>query len=138
MKTLKQLRNNYPKDLISRGAENIDMGTNVCINHYCHFSAQHGSRITIGDNVNIGPFVVMHTADHIFADRNKLIMKQGHVVGDIEIGSDVWIGARATILRGSVIPTGCVIGACSLVTRHDELKEYGVYAGNPLRLIKMR
>lgn len=36
---------------------------------------------------------------------------------EIIIGNNVWIGCRALILKGSVIPDGCVIAANSLVSK---------------------
>ena len=57
--------------------------------------------------------------------------------GGIIIEDDVWIGANTVILDGAVIRKGVVVGAVSVV-RDQELMPYGVYAGNPLKLIKMR
>lgn len=52
------------------------------------------------------------------------------------IGSDVWIGQGVLIKPGVIIGNGAVIGMGSVVT-HD-VPSYGVAAGNPSRLIKMR
>ena len=53
------------------------------------------------------------------------------------IGDDVWIGRNVTILPGcKIIGTGCVIGACSVVTK--DIPDYEVWAGNPARFIKRR
>ena len=58
-------------------------------------------------------------------------------VGNIEIGNDVWIGARVVVLPGVHIADGCVVGAGSVVT--SSLGEpYGIYAGNPARLLRHR
>ena len=58
-------------------------------------------------------------------------------VGDIVIGNDVWIGARVVVLPGVHIADGCVVGAGSVVT--SSLAEpYGIYAGNPARLLRHR
>ena len=58
-------------------------------------------------------------------------------VGDIVIGNDVWIGARVVVLPGVHIADGCVVGAGSVVT--SRLAEpYGIYAGNPARLLRHR
>lgn len=58
-------------------------------------------------------------------------------VGDILIGNDVWFGARVIVLPGVHVADGCVVGAGSVVTR--SLGEpYGIYAGNPARLIHRR
>jgi len=53
------------------------------------------------------------------------------------IGNDVWIGARVVVLPGVHIADGCVVGAGSVVT--SSLGEpYGIYAGNPARLLRHR
>jgi len=53
------------------------------------------------------------------------------------IGNDVWIGARVVVLPGVHIADGCVVGAGSVVT--SSLAEpYGIYAGNPARLLRHR
>lgn len=54
----------------------------------------------------------------------------------ITIGNDVWIGYGAMILPGANIPDGAVIGANSIITK--ELEPYGIYVGNPAKLIKFR
>lgn len=49
----------------------------------------------------------------------------------VSIGNHVWIGCRATVLKGSKIPDDSVIAACSVVTR--ELKENNcVYTSNSI------
>jgi acetyltransferase-like isoleucine patch superfamily enzyme len=58
-------------------------------------------------------------------------------VGDIVIGNDVWIGARVVVLPGVHIADGCVVGAGSVVTS-DLGEPYGIYAGNPARLLRHR
>ena len=49
----------------------------------------------------------------------------------IEIGDDVWIGARAVVLPGVVIGDGAVVGAGAVVTR--SVPEGTTVAGNPAR-----
>lgn len=53
-------------------------------------------------------------------------------IGIVRIGSDVFIGTKATVLCNVRIGDRVVIGANSVVT-HD-LPSNGVYAGNPARL----
>ena len=52
------------------------------------------------------------------------------------IGSDVWIGASACVLRGVTVGTGAVIAAGAVVT-HD-VEPYTIVAGVPARPIKKR
>ena len=54
----------------------------------------------------------------------------------IVVKNDVWIGTKVTLLPGITVENGCVIGAGSVVTKDCE--PYGIYAGNPAKLIKYR
>jgi acetyltransferase-like isoleucine patch superfamily enzyme len=56
--------------------------------------------------------------------------------GDIEVGNDVWIGYRATILSGVRIGDGAVIGANATVTK--DVRPYAIVAGNPAVEIRRR
>ncbi len=56
--------------------------------------------------------------------------------GPTIIGNDVWIGYGATILSGSQISDGAVIGAHSLVS--GIVDAYSVVAGNPAKVVRMR
>jgi len=56
--------------------------------------------------------------------------------GDIEIGSDVWLGTRCFIRSGLRIGHGAVVGACSVVTK--DVPPYAIVAGNPARIIRYR
>jgi len=125
-------------NLVVYGAEHVHLGARVSFNHFCHLTAVADAPIFIGDDVLFGPFVLANTGDHGFASRTLKVRDQAPRRERIVIGNDVWIGGRVTLLRGAVVPDGCIIGACSLVTRHDALRPYGVYAGSPLRRIGER
>jgi acetyltransferase-like isoleucine patch superfamily enzyme/glycosyltransferase involved in cell wall biosynthesis len=56
--------------------------------------------------------------------------------GPIIIGDDVWIGNRATILSGTQIGQGAVIGACAVVSGH--VPPYAIVAGNPAKIVRYR
>lgn len=56
--------------------------------------------------------------------------------GEVIIGNDVWIGARATILSGVRIGDGAVIGAGAVVTR--DVLPYSIVAGVPAKFLKFR
>lgn len=63
---------------------------------------------------------------------------EGHPAtnGDVIIGSDVWIGFKATILSGVTVGDGAVVGACAIVTR--DVPPYAIVGGNPARILRMR
>jgi acetyltransferase-like isoleucine patch superfamily enzyme len=56
--------------------------------------------------------------------------------GDIFIGSDVWIGARTTVLGGVRIGDGAVVGAGSLVSR--DIPPYSICVGQPAKPVRSR
>lgn len=115
----------------------ISIGRNVYIGNRCVFQSAHGI-INIGNHVMFGPEVHIHGGDHPidvvgqFMDEVKKNTDDGAVV----IEDDVWIGARAIILKKVTIGKGAVVGAGSVVTKN--VPPYAVVVGNPARIIKMR
>jgi maltose O-acetyltransferase len=93
--------------------------------------------ITIGNNVMIGPDVVMLTRNHKFEDTRIPMNKQGYSkVKPISIGNDVWIGERVIILPGVQIGQGVVVGAGAVVSKN--IPDFAVAVGNPIQIKKMR
>ena len=85
----------------------------------------------VAENVSI------RDSNHMFV-KNEYFRKQEIISEPIEIGEGAGIGAGSVVLMGSKIGTGVFIGSNSLVTRKSEMEDYGIYAGNPLRLIGRR
>lgn len=56
--------------------------------------------------------------------------------GNVNIGSDVWIGHNVTIMPKITIGDGAVIATNSLITK--DVEPYAIYGGNPAKLIKYR
>jgi serine acetyltransferase len=56
--------------------------------------------------------------------------------GDIIIGNDVWIGAKATIMSGITIGDGAIIAAGSVVVK--DVEPYSMVGGNPAKHLKFR
>lgn len=50
------------------------------------------------------------------------------------IGKNCFIGGRSTILPGVHIGDGCIIGACSVVTK--DIPPYSIAVGNPAHVVK--
>jgi acetyltransferase-like isoleucine patch superfamily enzyme len=135
---------------------NVQIGDNCIIRRGVIIDAQKGGVIRVGDNSSINPYAVLYGAggitvgsdtriathvvivssEHVFADAKRPIRKQGWSAKGVSIGKDVWIGAHATILDGSCIGDGCVVGAGTIVK--GILDPYGVYVGNPARKIRER
>ncbi len=56
--------------------------------------------------------------------------------GNIEIGHDVWVGYRATIMPGVKIGSGAIIGTHAVVSR--DVPPYAIVAGNPAEVVRYR
>ena len=56
-------------------------------------------------------------------------------ISPISIGDHVWISHGVSVLKGAVIPSGCIVGAKSLVTNVFDT-EKSLIAGIPAKLIK--
>lgn len=55
---------------------------------------------------------------------------------DITIGEDVWVGTNATILLGGDLGRGCIVGACSVVTK--PVPPYALVVGSPARIVGVK
>lgn len=89
----------------------IDIGCNVFINYNSIIVAR--DKVNIGNNCAIGPNVCIYDHDHKFDKNGK---NKGFNTSEVVIGSNVWIGASAIILRGTVIGDNSVIGAGCIVS----------------------
>ena len=114
----------------------IVVGDSTAFNKNVHINASVGGKILIGNSCLLGPKVVMRTANHAYADPVKLIRKQGHVLADILVEDDVWIGANAVILGGVRIGRGAIIGAGAVVTK--DVPEMAIAVGVPAQIVKYR
>lgn len=95
------------------------------------------SDVIIGKNVMMGQDVLMFPSNHR-TDRLDIPMgAQGMTASKtIEIGNDVWIGARVIILSGVRVGNGAVIGAGAVVTK--DVPDYEIWGGNPAHYLKSR
>lgn len=112
----------------------IEIGDNSTINSFCILLGNGG--IKIGNNVHIAPHTIIVSSNHNYIEKEITIDKQGLSNKGITIGNDVWVSANCTVVDGTYIPDGVVIGANSLVK--GILEPYKVYAGNPIKLLKER
>jgi acetyltransferase-like isoleucine patch superfamily enzyme len=106
----------------------LEIGSNVFVNHGCTLNDMGG--IEIGDDTMIGPNVSLLTSGHPtpVADR-----RAGITVAPIRIGTNVWIGAGATVIGGVTIGDGAVVAAGAVVTR--DVPPATMVAGVPARAI---
>ena len=93
--------------------------------------------VTIGNDVMMGPEVVIYTSGHNYNRNDIPIRIQGSTqIKPVRIGNDVWIGRRAIIMPGVNIGDGSVIGACAVITK--DVPKMSVVAGVPAKVVKWR
>lgn len=113
---------------------NISCGRNFVVNSNSYFHGIGG--ITIGDNVLIGPNVVISSGMHDYSESRAPVSRQKIVPKRIVIGDGVWIGANVVVMPGVTIAEGTVVGAGAVVTKST--KSFTVVAGVPAKKIKSR
>ena len=107
-------------------------GTTLSIGKYC--SIEEGVMIFLGGEHRVD-WVTTYPFNALFSSASHYL---GHPKskGNVIIGNDVWIGAKAVILSGVSIGNGAVIGTHSVVTK--DVPAYSIVAGNPAKHIKLR
>lgn len=108
---------------------------NATIGHFCSIAAE--CRIGLG----IHPVDLVSTHPSFYAPKHEWSLHPDTNVGiveykDIEIGNDVWIGTRATIVDGVKIGNGAIIAAGAIVTK--DVPPYAIVGGVPAAIIRYR
>lgn len=114
--------------------EELKLGNNVSIHPMSYIEAWGG--IEIGDDVSIAHAVTLLSVNHNYDDLNLNIKDQGLEKRPITIKSNVWIGAKASILGGVTINSGSVVALGAVVSK--DVAENSVVAGVPAAILKNR
>ena len=111
----------------------LQVGNNSNLSYACWLLGE----ITIGNNVMMGPEVVILAYNHAFDDLTRPMIEQGAAVPQpVVIEDDVWIGTRVIILPGVHVASHAIIGAGSVVTR--DVAQWAIVGGNPAKVIRYR
>jgi galactoside O-acetyltransferase len=113
----------------------------LCIGTDCYLNknvriGSDGGEVRIGDNVMMGPNIVIDPSTHGHERLDIPMRAQPLRHGSIIIGDDVWLGANCVILRDTTIGNGCIVGAGAVVT--NDLPPMSIAAGVPARIIRTR
>lgn len=104
-RTLKM--HNGAKLRVRRGGT-LEIGDRFGMSNGCVVTAYE--HITIGNDVMLGPNVLIYDQDHDYRAPGGVAAKQ-YKTAPVHIGNNVWIGANCVILRGTVIGDNSVVGA---------------------------
>jgi maltose O-acetyltransferase len=112
---------------------NVSIGDDTFIGHQVLISGNETAKITIGNNVDIAPRVVILSGTH------EIDMQGGHSAGKgkgapVWIQDGVWIGANSTVVPGVTIGQKSIIGAGSVVV--TDIPPFCVAVGNPCKPVK--
>jgi chloramphenicol O-acetyltransferase type B len=144
-----------PDTLIGNGSHILGrvIVNNCKIGHYTYVNknslvqnAVVGNYCSIAHDVNIGlgkhPLHLPSSSPIFYLRENTLGINvidddlDFNEYEDIQIGHDVWIGARAVIMDGVSIATGAVVAAGAVVTKN--VPPYAIVGGVPAKIIKYR
>lgn len=113
--------------------DNVSIGPNVVL--YAIYK-----KIIFGNNVLIGPNVTMVNGDHSIRKIEVPIIDNHEKLpgddADIIIEDEVWIGANVTVLKGVTIGRGSVIAAGAVVVK--SIPPYTIAGGVPAKVLKAR
>jgi maltose O-acetyltransferase len=109
---------------------NINIGDNFYANY--NLVILDSAKVTIGDNVLIGPNVGIFTAGHPV---HPELREMGYeFASPITIRNNVWIGGNVVINPGIKIGDNSVVGSGSVVTK--DVPANVVAAGNPCKVLR--
>jgi acetyltransferase-like isoleucine patch superfamily enzyme len=112
----------------------IQIGEKTVMGQECTISAYQ--RVRIGAQCVIADRAMFIDFDHGVVEVERPIRSQGIYKRDVEVGSNVWIGYGACILRGVRVGDNSIVGTNSVVTK--DVPANAVVAGIPARIIRMR
>lgn len=123
----------YGCDVIVFSGGKLELGSGFCNSDTkirCKKNIKIGKDVVISHNVTIEDY----DGHQLYNTGNNGEKEPVQICAPIEIGNHVWIGAKATILKGVHIGDGAVIAAGSVVT--SDIPAHCLCAGVPARVIK--
>jgi acetyltransferase-like isoleucine patch superfamily enzyme len=112
----------------------VEIGQKTVMGQECTISAYQ--RVRIGEQCVIADRAMFIDFDHGVVEVERPIRLQGIYKRDVEVGSNVWIGYGACILRGVRVGDNSIVGTNAVVTK--DVPANAVVAGIPARIIRMR
>lgn len=109
---------------------NISIGNNFFSNY--HFTVLDCAKVTIGNNVMIGPNVSIFTVNHPLHFQERLSGLEYAL--PVTIKDNVWIGGNTIINPNVTIGENSVIGSGSVVTK--DIPANVLAFGNPCKVIR--
>ncbi len=112
----------------------VEIGAKTVLGQECTISAYR--RVRIGEQCVIADRAMFIDFDHGVVEVERSIREQGIYMREVEVGSNVWIGYGACVLRGVRVGDNSIVGTNSVVTK--DVPANAVVAGVPARIVRMR
>jgi acetyltransferase-like isoleucine patch superfamily enzyme len=112
----------------------VIIGDKTVLGQECTISAYQ--RVRIGQQCVIADRAMFIDFDHAVTEVERPVRVQGIYKRDTVVGSNVWVGYGACVLRGVRVGDNSVIGTNSVVTR--DVPANAVVGGVPATLLRMR
>jgi len=122
--------------LCADGGGAIRIGHRVSLATNAMLNAGQEGLIVVGNDSGIGNNCVLRATPHKYQDPTRPFKSQGSTPGRIIVEDDVWVAANSTLLPGTHLERGCIVGAGSVVG--GRIRAFSVIAGNPARVIGRR
>ena len=92
--------------------------------------------VEIGDASILADWIYICDFDHRFDRLDRPIKDQGIVTSPVRVGGDVWVGEKASILRGVDVGHGSVVASHCLV--NHSIPPFSIAVGVPVRVVRSR
>jgi acetyltransferase-like isoleucine patch superfamily enzyme len=112
----------------------VEIGAKTVFGQECTISSYR--HVRIGEQCVIADRAMFIDFDHGVVEVERPIRLQGIYMRDVEVGSNVWVGYGACILRGVSVGDNAIVGTNAVVTK--DVPANAVVAGSPARVIRMR
>ena len=112
----------------------VVIGTKTVLGQECTISAY--KRVRIGEQCVIADRAMFIDFDHGVVEVERPIRLQGIYMRPVEVGSNVWIGYGACVLRGTRVGDNSIVGTNSVVTK--DVPANAVVGGVPAKALRMR
>jgi len=115
-----------------KSSHNLTIGDNVYFASGVWLNAM--GKMTIEDEVVIGPYVVISTGIHTF--KNDSVKQGGTIMEPVTIKRGSWLAAHVSVRAGVTIGFGVLVAANAVVTKDTENNV--IVGGVPAKFIKKR
>jgi acetyltransferase-like isoleucine patch superfamily enzyme len=112
----------------------VIIGAKTVLGQECTISAY--KHVRIGEQCVVADRAMFIDFDHGMVEVERPIRVQGIYTRDVDVGSNVWIGYGACILRGVKVGDNAVIGTNAVVAA--DVPANAVVGGVPAKVIRMR